>query len=303
MFSIIKHHLYLLQLENYNLRRFLAIVFKRPFPTDAARQKLVWTPKLILIFSLALAIYLLAAFGNILIYGWNTKGIGFALGYALIFLNSFALLLAIVTAVLKPFDFIAKSIIVARAKSKMRKFQNLKIIGITGSFGKTTMKEVLAAVLSEKFKVLKTPENINTPVGIGRLILKELSSDTEIFIVEMGAYQRGDIRALCRIAQPQIAILTGINEAHLERFGSMENTIKAKFEIVQHAKPDALIVLNEENKLVKDNYQKFVGARRVEFYSQTKSPPSVCFHHVCFSPRLPCGLPRRPMEGVGHVRG
>jgi len=128
------------------------------------------------------------------------------------------------------------------------------------------MKEVLAAILGEKFKILKTPESVNTPIGISRLILNNLDRSIQVFIVEMGAYQRGDIKKLCEIARPDIAVLTGINEAHLERFGSLENTIQAKFEIVENAREGALVLLNGEDERVKGNYQRFVGEKRAVFY-------------------------------------
>ena len=88
--------------------------------------------------------------------------------------------------------------------------------------------------------------------------------------MEMGAYRRGEIKALCEIATPDIAVLTGINEAHLERFGSIENTIKAKFEIVENAKSDALIVLNNDNFFVRENYKFHLGTRGVDFYKATE---------------------------------
>jgi len=147
------------------------------------------------------------------------------------------------------------------------------VIGITGSFGKTTFKECLSPILGEKYNVLKTPENINTPVGISRLVIKELNEQTQILVIEMGAYQTGDIKEICQIAAPDIAVLTGINEAHLEMFGSIENTIATKFEIAQFAKPDALVVLNENNALVKNNFAKHVGNRKVLWYQDSETLP------------------------------
>ncbi|HPS28335.1 MAG TPA: Mur ligase family protein, partial [Candidatus Paceibacterota bacterium] len=92
----------------------------------------------------------------------------------------------------------------------------------------------------------------------------------DILIAEMGAYKVGDIKDLCRIAKPDIAVLTGINESHLERFGSIKNTILGKFEIVTNSKLKAPVFLNADNDYILDNYKKFVGEREVNFYSESK---------------------------------
>lgn len=269
---IIKHQLYLFQLENYEIQRFWKLM-RRPGlwrPKEKPRKELVWTLKARALLGLALVLQFLAA---------TLFTEGFVALVVLFYLFTFVhfVFLAAAAILLWPADYFLKKLIVRRAKRKISQFPNLKIIGITGSYGKTTMKEILAAVLSEKFKVLKTPESVNTEVGIGRLILKEVGPQTEIFIVEMGAYRRGEIKTLCELARPDIAILTGINEAHLERFGSIENTIAAKFEIVENAKPDAVVVLNKDDERVMKNYERYMGSRRIEFYSKNNDPLSPSF--------------------------
>jgi UDP-N-acetylmuramoyl-tripeptide--D-alanyl-D-alanine ligase len=132
------------------------------------------------------------------------------------------------------------------------------------------MKEAVSTILSQKYSVLKTPENINTPLGIANLILTKLDSSTEVFVVEMGEYTRGDIKDICSIVKPQTAIITGINEAHLERMGKMENTIAAIFELAQHMNQKGLLVLNEDNTLIRDNYKTFVTTQKIEFASSKK---------------------------------
>ena len=124
------------------------------------------------------------------------------------------------TLILFPFDFIFKEIVILRAKNKIKKYRkNIKIIAVTGSYGKTTMKDAVSFVLSEKFNILKTEGNKNTILGISRLINKKLNEKTEIFIIEITAYRVGDIKKLCNLVlQPDISILTGINESHFERF-------------------------------------------------------------------------------------
>ncbi len=154
------------------------------------------------------------------------------------------LIALIFVSILNCISGIFKKVIISMARSKISKFPNLKIIGITGSYGKSTTKEILAELLSKKYKVLKTPVNINTPIGIARLVLGKLDSSYEIFIVEMGAYKIGEIKEICDMVHPKIGIITAINEQHLALFGSIENTIKAKFELFNSLPQDGLAVLN-----------------------------------------------------------
>lgn len=288
MFKAIKQSVYLLQLENYNLRRFWKVILKRPFIRSKFRQKIVWTPKLALVFSLSTLLQIMVSYLAARPLRQDDVYLGlFPLVFIFVFLLlSFAhsVFLTLAVLILRPIDYVIKGYIVNQAKLKIGQLshdrgiavqdqKNFKIIGITGSFGKTTMKEVLSTILEEKFNVLRTPESVNTPVGISRLILSKLTADTEVFIVEMGAYQRGDIRSLCEIATPDIAVLTGINEAHLERFGRIENTVQAKFEIVENAKGGALILLNEDSALVRENYPRFTGSKKAILYNNAPQPP------------------------------
>jgi len=132
----------------------------------------------------------------------------------------------------------------AKAKKKREQFKNLTVIGIAGSYGKTSTKEFLAAILSEKFNVLKTKKNINAEIGIAKTILNELSPSHQVLIAEIGAYEKGKIKEVCDIIKPDIGILTGINEQHLATFGSKENIKRAKYEIIECSKAGL-----EKNKL------------------------------------------------------
>lgn len=143
-----------------------------------------------------------------------------------------------------------------KARKKREQFPNLLVIGITGSYGKTSVKEFLYTILSSKFNVLKTKEHKNSEVGIAQTVLSELNKDHQIFIVEMGAYNRGGIKLLCDIVQPQIGILTGINEQHLATFGSLKNIIKTKFELIESLPPDGVAFLNGKNQYCVELYQR-----------------------------------------------
>ena len=132
---------------------------------------------------------------------------------------------------------------------KRIKALNPKVIGITGSYGKTSTKYILHRILSEKFNTLMTPDSYNTPMGICKVIRGQLVAEHEVFVVEMGAYKRGDIRELCNLAAPQIGILTAVGPQHLERFKSVENIAKTKYELIESLPSGGLAVFNCDNDI------------------------------------------------------
>ena len=134
------------------------------------------------------------------------------------------------------------------ARKKMRKLRP-KVIGITGSYGKTSTKYILNSMLSQKFNVLMTPDSYNTPMGICKVIRGQLEPEHEIFIVEMGAYKRGDIRELCRLVYPEIGILTAVGAQHLERFKNLENIARTKYELIESLPHDGIAVFNDDNEI------------------------------------------------------
>ncbi len=133
------------------------------------------------------------------------------------------------------------------AKQQIKQMTNLTVIGITGSFGKTSTKFFLNELLTEKFNVLMTPESYNTPMGVTKVIRTTLRPIHDIFIVEMGAKQRGDIQELCELVHPQIGILTAIGEQHLETFKNIETIIHTKNELIASLPIDGIAFLNKDN--------------------------------------------------------
>ena len=141
---------------------------------------------------------------------------------------------------------------------------NKKKVAITGSVGKTTTKEFVAAVLSESMKLHKTEGNYNSTLGMP-LSLLSMKRDTQVSVLEMGMSNRGEIEYLSRIAEPDIAIITNIGTSHMEYLGNRENICKAKLEIVKGLKSDGLLLLNGDEPLLRNrdeldgkNY-KYVG--------------------------------------------
>lgn len=134
-----------------------------------------------------------------------------------------------------------------KAQAKLKSMNNLKIIGITGSYGKTSSKNILSSILNTKYNALPTPKNLNTYNGLIMTVNNHLDKFTDIFIAEMGAYVKGEIAGLCKLVKPKYGILTTIGTAHLESFGSEENIIKGKFELIESLPSDGFAILNGDD--------------------------------------------------------
>jgi len=145
---------------------------------------------------------------------------------------------------------------IEKARNRLAQRDDITVIGITGSYGKSSTKEYIAQVLSSSFDVLKTEQSNNTPIGVANSILSGLKKSTQIFVVEMGAYKRGEISALCAIAPPTIGVLTAIAPQHLSLFGSLENIRKAKYEIIEAVPQNGLAIFNGNNSEVYNLYKQ-----------------------------------------------
>lgn len=126
---------------------------------------------------------------------------------------------------------------------------DIKVVGITGSVGKTSTKEAIASVLSQKYSVLKTEGNYNSEIGLP-LTVFNIREEHQIAVLEMGVDHFGDMHRLAAVSQPDICVITNIGLAHLEAFGSRDGTLKAKTEVFDHLKPNATVILNgDDDKL------------------------------------------------------
>jgi UDP-N-acetylmuramoyl-tripeptide--D-alanyl-D-alanine ligase len=138
------------------------------------------------------------------------------------------------------------------------------VIGITGSYGKTSTKTYLAHILNGRWKVYPTPKSYNTLMGVCLAINNDLAGDygVDYFICEMGAYIPGEIESICRLTRPAISIVIEVGPQHLERFGSLENVARAKYEIIKALPPDGVGVFNWDNPYVREMYERgYPGTR------------------------------------------
>ncbi|MBD5458903.1 MAG: UDP-N-acetylmuramoyl-tripeptide--D-alanyl-D-alanine ligase [Lachnospiraceae bacterium] len=135
----------------------------------------------------------------------------------------------------------------------LREMPNLTIIGVTGSYGKTSVKYFLSRLLSTQFSVLHTPGNYNTTLGVVRTIREQMKSFHEIFICEMGAREVGDIKEICDLVHPRYGIITSIGPQHLQSFHSIENVIHTKFELADAVPADGKVFLNHDNDYIRSH--------------------------------------------------
>ena len=137
------------------------------------------------------------------------------------------------------------------AQKKIKAMDDLKVVGMTGSFGKTSTKFIVGTIIGEQYNVLNTPESYNTPMGLSKVINNQLNGQHEVFIAEMGAYTIGEIREVAELAQPHIGVITSIGPVHMETFKNIDNIMKTKYELIEELPPDGVAIFNYDNEHIK----------------------------------------------------
>lgn len=161
------------------------------------------------------------------------------------------MVMALSTFIMEPIEKRINMGFYVTAQNKIRNREDLKVVGITGSFGKTSTKFIIGGILSGRFDVLNTPESYNTPMGLSKVINNELNDSHEVFIAEMGAKKIGEIREVACLAQPQIGVLTSIGPVHIETFKNIDNIMKTKYELIEELPTDGIAVFNYDNEYIK----------------------------------------------------
>ena len=214
------------------------------------KKALVFTKRAMRLYAcdLVLTLILGAAAGLCLIFGQRW---GIALTGLFAFCCPFIQWLA--AGIMRPVETHINQGFINDAKRIIREMPHLVTIGITGSYGKTSSKFILGRILSEEKHTLVTPDSYNTPMGITLTIRNSLKPIHEVFVAEMGARQKGDIKELCDLVQPKIGILTAIGPQHLETFGNIETVAATKFELIDSLPEDGLAVLNLDDEQIRKN--------------------------------------------------
>lgn len=163
----------------------------------------------------------------------------------------------------------------------LREMPDLKIIGVTGSYGKTSVKYYLSALLSTQYNVLHTPGNYNTTLGVVRTIRENMKPFHEIFICEMGAREVGDIKEICDLVHPDYGIITSIGPQHLQSFHTIENIVSTKFELADSIPQSGKVFLNYDNTYIR-NAKK---VKNIISYGITAEDVDFCAYDIAVSPR------------------
>lgn len=180
---------------------------------------------------------------------------GFRIALSLLILDKLLGLITVLFIFVSNIVFrLYKNYKIKKAKEKISKAGHIKVIGITGSYGKTTTKELIAQLLAEKYSVFKTLGSQNTDIGIAERILSTDLFKYDYFVCEVAAYKRGEIVDICKIFKNKliVAVITGINEQHQSLFGSLENTKKAKYELVEALNEGRIVVFNTNSRYIND---------------------------------------------------
>lgn len=184
---------------------------------------------------------------------------------------------SLAVAILAPISALVKQLIVVAARIKLRLWhRSLIVVGITGSYGKTSTKEILSHILAAKYRVYKTPQTVNTLIGIAGTVIK-MPRATQVLVAELGAYRLGEIAAIGRLIRPRIGIITGINQQHLGLFGSQENIVAAKSELLKCLPATGLAIVNGTNSFARQAAKS--SQAPVEYYGPSRLKTNLLGRH------------------------
>ncbi len=229
-------------LFNNNIARIISIIILATsilanLPKNKSKIPLKYTNRVIRMFiTQAILITIICIISN----NYITLGV----------LNIIAFSLCIIANIINyPIEYGIRKYYINDAKKILRNMPNLIVIGVTGSYGKTSVKNFLVKTLSAKYEVLTTPKNYNTTMGVVKTIREQLKPIHQIFICEMGATKTGDIKEICDIVNPKFGVITSIGPQHLESFKTIDNIIKTKFELYDSVnKNGGITFLNYDNE-------------------------------------------------------
>lgn len=223
-----------------------AIMFHVKTTWQPAKKKLVWTPRvkrlLICAFIWLNLLFSFAFVSHGALFIWLSQI------FAIVYSWAFVLLANLTN---KPIEMGINHYYYSDAQKRLKLNSNLIVIGVTGSYGKTSVKNVLYQLLSQKYNVLMTPESYNTLMGVIRTIREKLTPTHDIFIVEMGAKQSGDIAEICKLVSPSMGLITSIGPQHLDTFKTLENVIKTKGELFEGVTAGGKLFVNMSDDNIK----------------------------------------------------
>lgn len=235
---------------------FVLIYIKADFKRKS-KSRIVFTGRLIRLFATFLILYFLLTFGVILLM--QVLGFFFRENESFLVVRFFTVCLTPMSIPVvahfssflnAPFEKRHNKKYVDKCTATLSDAKDLIKIGITGSFAKTSVKEILKTILSTKYKVLATPKSYNTPMGICKCV-NSYDGTQDVFICEMGARYVGDIKEIVNMVKPDCAIITGVSNQHLSTFGSTDAIVSTKYELIQGLKEGSFAVFSADNHISK----------------------------------------------------
>ena len=255
----------------------LDILVYRALDRLHSKKKLVYTPRVkrMLATNLMVTVFVVAVV-------WVFAGYSYLSGVCMMLVSAQWGTIFIANLINRPIEVSINQHYIRDAKRKLRERPELVIVGITGSYGKTSMKFYLQTLLQGKYNVLVTPGNFNTPLGVTRTIREYLKPTHDIFLCEMGARRVGEIQEICDLVHPNHGVIVSVGPQHLETFYSMENIQKTKFELADSLPDDGLLFLNGDNEYIQE---KAVEYKQKIFYYSEKEGEGYCAKEIAVSQR------------------
>lgn len=227
----------------------------RKLKEKKAKKAFVMTPRVKRLYAVSFVVM------TIILY-FSLQGLNSLTGtsVAVIFLFVFPLLLPLWVAlcglIAWPIEKAISEMYFRDAQRILRERKDLIRIGITGSWGKTSVKFILGTILEEKYHTLVTPASYNTPMGVTKVIRSKLEPGHRVFVAEMGARHVGDIKEMCRLVHPQIGLLTSVGPQHLDTFKTVERVAKTKYELIEALPQDGEAFFADDGDICRALYEK-----------------------------------------------
>ena len=231
----------------------------RVFSEKKAKKAFVYTPRVKRLYCVSLIVMAFLPFlAAVILHPEGLKEMPGRAGAAfiLVFPALLPLWVALCGLLAWPIEKLISELYFRDAQRILRSRNDLIRIGITGSWGKTSVKFILGTILEEKYHTLVTPASFNTPMGVTKVIRSRLEPGHRVFVAEMGARHMGDIKEMCRLVHPQIGILTSVGPQHLDTFKSVERVAKTKYELIEALPENGESFFADDKGLCTELYQK-----------------------------------------------
>ncbi len=231
-------------------------LFSRKYSEKKAKKKFVLTPRVRRLYAVSFIVMTLILYG---IVRMNNLQIGNSDCFLILFFLFpvfLPLWVALCGLLAWPIEKAISEMYFRDAQRILRDRKDLIKIGITGSWGKTSVKFILGTILEEKYHTLVTPASFNTPMGVTKVIRSKLEPGHRVFVAEMGARHVGDIKEMCRLVHPQVGLLTSVGPQHLDTFKTVERVAKTKYELIDALPADGEAFFADDGDICRTLYEK-----------------------------------------------